>query len=61
MLSTLENKNSNELSNEHKSSDPKSKKTINKAVNTIQQKEPYLDIIASLKRVSSECELYYID
>jgi hypothetical protein len=34
---------------------------MDKAVNTIKQKEPYLDSIAYLKRVSSECELYHID
>ena len=56
-LLTLENDH-----NEHKSLlDSKSKNTMDKSVNTIKQKEPYLDSIADLKHVSSECELYHID
>jgi hypothetical protein len=62
MLSTLENQTKKEVSNEHKSLlDSKSKNTMDKSVNTIKQKEPYLDSIADLKHVSSECELYHID
>ena len=62
MLSTLENQTKKEVSNEHKSLlDSKSKNTMDKSVNTIKQKEPYLDSIADLKHVSSECELYCID
>ena len=73
MLKTFENKNTKntkDVSNENISFDSKSnnnllnpeyKKTVNKAVNTIKQKEQYLDTIADLKRISSECELYYLD
>ena len=37
------------------------KETKNKSVNTIQQKEEFLDAIAALKHVSSDSELYNVE